>query len=307
MACPRERCQAVRQAGRSKRGHDHVRFEPAMLVTLCCALLQIAVPPPRGYVNDFAGVLDAQSISHMESLIAEVREKTRGEIAVVTLSDIGDRPAADMALEIGRRWGAEESPPGHGSDLHRHRSRRRGVPHGCARGPDSRRHDALPRAAGIRGGAGARRRPDRTGVRSGVRGDAHRHISAGHDRRACAVPDPDRLDHRRCDRVDCLEPRAHSPAAAAVRWVGRWGSRLERRWWVRRRWRGLRRVRGWGRVLRWRSGRALLGLTPLIPSPFGPHPLSPFPFRRGGTKKDVSSPLSRRERGKGGEDVWPRT
>ena len=76
-----------------------------MLVTLCCALLQIAVPPPRGYVNDFAGVLDAQSISHMESLIAEVREKTRGEIAVVTLSDIGDRPAADMALEIGRRWG----------------------------------------------------------------------------------------------------------------------------------------------------------------------------------------------------------
>jgi uncharacterized protein len=76
-----------------------------MLVTLCCALLQIAVPSPRGYVNDFAGVLDSASVAHMDAVIAEVRDKTRGEIAVVTLSDIGDRPAADVALEIGRRWG----------------------------------------------------------------------------------------------------------------------------------------------------------------------------------------------------------
>src|SRR5436853_7733110 len=41
----------------------------------------------------------------MEAGITEVRAKTRGEIAVVTLSDIADRPAADVALEIGRQWG----------------------------------------------------------------------------------------------------------------------------------------------------------------------------------------------------------
>ncbi len=41
----------------------------------------------------------------MEAVIAEVREKTRGEIAVVTLADIGDRSASDVALEIGREWG----------------------------------------------------------------------------------------------------------------------------------------------------------------------------------------------------------
>jgi len=34
-----------------------------------------------------------------------VREKTRGEIAVVTLADIGDRSASDVALQIGRQWG----------------------------------------------------------------------------------------------------------------------------------------------------------------------------------------------------------
>src|ERR1041384_8528852 len=76
-----------------------------MLVTFCCALLQIAVPSPRGYVNDFAAVLDAASVDHMTAVITEVRAKTRGEIAVVTLPDIDDRPAADVALEIGRRWG----------------------------------------------------------------------------------------------------------------------------------------------------------------------------------------------------------
>jgi len=41
----------------------------------------------------------------MEAVIAEVREKTRGEIAVVTLADIGDRSASDVALQIGREWG----------------------------------------------------------------------------------------------------------------------------------------------------------------------------------------------------------
>src|SRR6266545_4048950 len=75
------------------------------LVALLLGLQQIAIPPPRGYVNDFAGVLDAASVAHMEAVITEVRDKTRGEIAVVTLPDLGDRPAADVALEIGRRWG----------------------------------------------------------------------------------------------------------------------------------------------------------------------------------------------------------
>jgi uncharacterized protein len=76
-----------------------------MHLALCCALLQIAVPQPRGYVNDFAGVLDQASVAHMEAVLAEVRDKTRGEIAVVTLQDIGERSAADVALQIGRQWG----------------------------------------------------------------------------------------------------------------------------------------------------------------------------------------------------------
>ena len=41
----------------------------------------------------------------MEAVITEVKAKTRGEIAVVTLPEIGDRPASEVALQIGRQWG----------------------------------------------------------------------------------------------------------------------------------------------------------------------------------------------------------
>ena len=75
------------------------------MLALVFVLAQVAIPPPRGYVNDFAAVLDSASIRHMEQVITEVRTATRGEIAVVTLPDIGDRPASDVALQIGRQWG----------------------------------------------------------------------------------------------------------------------------------------------------------------------------------------------------------
>src|SRR5881296_4188391 len=75
------------------------------LLFVALAQVPLALPPPRGYVNDFAGVLDAASVAHMEAVIAELREKTRGEIAVVTLQDLGDRAASDVVVQIGRQWG----------------------------------------------------------------------------------------------------------------------------------------------------------------------------------------------------------
>ncbi|MGH9259256.1 MAG: TPM domain-containing protein, partial [Acidimicrobiales bacterium] len=76
-----------------------------MSPSLFLLLVQVAVPAPRGYVNDFAGALDAGALARMEAVIAEVRAKTRGEIAVVTLAEIGDRAASDVAVQIGREWG----------------------------------------------------------------------------------------------------------------------------------------------------------------------------------------------------------
>ena len=62
------------------------------------------IPPPRGLVNDFANVIPAATAARMERIAQSVRDKAGGEIAIVTLSDIGDRPPSDVALRIGREW-----------------------------------------------------------------------------------------------------------------------------------------------------------------------------------------------------------
>lgn len=76
-----------------------------MLLPLLFALLQgPQVPAPTGYVNDFAGVIPAERRAAIEGTVAEVREKSRGEIVVVTLRDLEGRDVADVALRIAREW-----------------------------------------------------------------------------------------------------------------------------------------------------------------------------------------------------------
>ena len=62
------------------------------------------IPAPTGLVNDFAGVLDPASIARMTRIAEDVRTKSRGEITIVTLSDLKGREAPDVALRIGREW-----------------------------------------------------------------------------------------------------------------------------------------------------------------------------------------------------------
>lgn len=65
---------------------------------------QLTIPPPTGVVNDFAHVLDAATVDGIMRIAEDVRTKSRGEIAVVAMSDIGQRDPADVALQIGRQW-----------------------------------------------------------------------------------------------------------------------------------------------------------------------------------------------------------
>jgi len=69
-------------------------------------LLQTSVqlPEPRGYINDFAGVIPAERTQHIQSIIDDVRAKSGGEIVVVTLANIGDADPQDVTLQIGRTW-----------------------------------------------------------------------------------------------------------------------------------------------------------------------------------------------------------
>lgn len=62
------------------------------------------IPPPRGLVNDFAGIIPAEQAARITAISEMVKAQSAGEIVVVTLADIGDRDVADIALRIGREW-----------------------------------------------------------------------------------------------------------------------------------------------------------------------------------------------------------
>jgi uncharacterized protein len=77
------------------------------------ALQAIQVPtPPRGFsptaaevVVDAASVLSADTEARLNAIALKVQQRTGGEVAFVTLPDIGQRDVADVARAIGRQWG----------------------------------------------------------------------------------------------------------------------------------------------------------------------------------------------------------
>lgn len=78
-----------------------------MLACLPVALMAQAgprLPSPRGMVNDFAGVIPPERAAGIERLARYVRERSGGEIVVVTLDDLAGRDPAEVALRIGREW-----------------------------------------------------------------------------------------------------------------------------------------------------------------------------------------------------------
>lgn len=82
---------------------------PTAVLAAVLALQQLQVPAPTGVVNDFANVIPASDKAVMTRLIETVKAGSRGEIAVVTLADLGGRDVGDIALQIGREWGVGAS------------------------------------------------------------------------------------------------------------------------------------------------------------------------------------------------------
>jgi len=62
-------------------------------------------PSPRGYLNDFAGIVDAASGDSIEALGVELKEKTGAELAVVTVADLGGDEIDPAAVDLFQAWG----------------------------------------------------------------------------------------------------------------------------------------------------------------------------------------------------------
>jgi len=76
----------------------------ALLSALQVRIGSLQVPAPVGFVNDFASVIPPDNAARIQRIIEDVRTKSGGDIAVVTLPDLKGRDKADVAREIGRAW-----------------------------------------------------------------------------------------------------------------------------------------------------------------------------------------------------------
>jgi uncharacterized protein len=59
----------------------------------------------QGYVNDFAGVLDAATVERLTRLSTEVDQKAKAQIAVVTIKSLEGDAVEDFANHLFQKWG----------------------------------------------------------------------------------------------------------------------------------------------------------------------------------------------------------
>ena len=74
------------------------------------------LPPPTGFVNDYAGVIDEATKQQLEAKLKNLKETTNPqvEIAVAVVKTTGERPIFDYSLAVARGWGigskADDNP-----------------------------------------------------------------------------------------------------------------------------------------------------------------------------------------------------
>jgi len=67
---------------------------------------QDSLPQPKGYVNDFAGVIDSRYSQEMDQLAQVVKKATGAEIAVATVSSIAPYASIDQySIALAEKWG----------------------------------------------------------------------------------------------------------------------------------------------------------------------------------------------------------
>lgn len=76
-----------------------------MLSLSLVAQPQPAYPTYTAHVNDFANVVDATTKAQLETILTNFEKLTGAQIAVVTMTTIGERPLEEYANGLYRAWG----------------------------------------------------------------------------------------------------------------------------------------------------------------------------------------------------------
>jgi uncharacterized protein len=85
-----------------------ISFACMMLVLgLClpCLAQEVSYPSPKGYVNDYAGILSPQAAQSIDMLCRQVESKTTAQIALVIVGTTKPLEIEQYAVELFERWG----------------------------------------------------------------------------------------------------------------------------------------------------------------------------------------------------------
>jgi uncharacterized protein len=85
------------------------RLAFVLLVLLAAALPAFAekvatIPPPTGYIDDYARVLSSPAKSDMETTARELHDKTRAQVFLVTINTLEGEPVETFANELFAKW-----------------------------------------------------------------------------------------------------------------------------------------------------------------------------------------------------------
>ena len=80
-----------------------------LAILLLCTAIATALDPKtlqyQGYVNDFAGVLDAASRADLERYCTRVEQATGAQMAFVTVKTLDGEPIEQFANDLFHQWG----------------------------------------------------------------------------------------------------------------------------------------------------------------------------------------------------------
>src|SRR3954463_10724177 len=77
----------------------------AFLYASLASGLDISKLEPRGYVNDFAGALDAGSAAQIETYLGNVERSTGAQFAVVLVDSLEGDTVENAAVDLFKKWG----------------------------------------------------------------------------------------------------------------------------------------------------------------------------------------------------------
>lgn len=75
------------------------------------------LPPPTGFVADYANVIDSASEARLHSLLTELKSRSQIEFAVATVETTGRESMFDYSLSVARAWGIGPNDSSRGGGL----------------------------------------------------------------------------------------------------------------------------------------------------------------------------------------------